>query len=51
MEGTTYYKSTTEERRILRLTGKCVGNRNLGNKVYWLSRDMVLSAGREKKNY
>lgn len=23
-------------------------SRNLGNKVHWLSRDMVLSAGREK---
>lgn len=46
MKGTTHYKSTTEERHILRLTGKCMCSRNLGNKVHWLSRDMVLSAGR-----
>ena len=48
MEGTTYFKSTTEERHFLRLTGKCMCSMNLGDKVHWLSRDMVLSAGREK---
>ena len=48
MAGTTYYKPTTEQRDILRLTGTSMYSRNLGGKVQWLSRDMELSAGREK---
>jgi hypothetical protein len=44
MEGTTWYKSTAEERHVLRITRKLVCSRTLGYKLRWLSWDTTFDS-------